>query len=441
MGKYLEQIGLLGLVILFLVAAPFRSAFAVEFTVNDTSDAADSNPGDSACSISIGASGNCTLRAAIQETNALPGADIINLPPGTYTLSIAGTGEDAAATSDLDIRDDLTIQSTGPSAAATTVVDGGGVDRVFDIDGFASSGGNAEVHFQDFTVQNGIIATEDAGGAGVRSSFARLFLTGMIVTDNHVNSSFSSSTGGGLDNEASVSAEIVRTTFRGNSAERGGAVFSNSPLSISHSTIDHNHARTAAGGISSYNKLDLTNTTISSNTADNNTGAIYSTYDPPTLLDTPLFRECTIVNNSAPTTGGISLGGNSELSLLNTIIANNSNGNCYFGNVAATLVNEDYNISSDTSCNLGGANDMENTDPRLGPLANNGGRTKTHLPTKDSPAIDAGFNLFTSGLETDQRGVTRPQNGRVDIGSVELESECSFFVIPAKNGKTTAFCL
>jgi len=66
-----------------------------------------------------------------------------------------------------------------------------------------------------------------------------------------------------------------------------------------------------------------------------------------------------------------------------------------------------------------------------------------YLPLKGSPVTDAGLpaNLIPPGMETDQRGIHRPQGKRADIGAVEVEEECSFFVIPAKNGKTTAFCL
>ena len=54
-----------------------------------------------------------------RDANALPGPDVINLPAGTYTLTIGGTGEDAAATGDLDITSELTISGAG---AGTTIV-------------------------------------------------------------------------------------------------------------------------------------------------------------------------------------------------------------------------------------------------------------------------------------------------------------------------------
>jgi hypothetical protein len=60
-----------------------------------------------------------SLRQVIQAANSNPGADTIVVPADTYTLTIAGTGEDAAATGDLDITDDLTVTGDG---AQTTLI-------------------------------------------------------------------------------------------------------------------------------------------------------------------------------------------------------------------------------------------------------------------------------------------------------------------------------
>ena len=63
-----------------------EASAASTFTVNSTVDSVDSNPGNGICA---DASGNCTLKAAIMEANALAGADTINLAPGAiYTLDI-----------------------------------------------------------------------------------------------------------------------------------------------------------------------------------------------------------------------------------------------------------------------------------------------------------------------------------------------------------------
>ncbi|MBA2447018.1 MAG: hypothetical protein H0V51_03230, partial [Chloroflexi bacterium] len=66
-------------------------------------------------------------REAVIAANNNSGADTINLQGGTYTLTIAGTGEDFAAMGDLDIRGNLTLNGNG------STVDGNDLDRVFHI--------------------------------------------------------------------------------------------------------------------------------------------------------------------------------------------------------------------------------------------------------------------------------------------------------------------
>jgi len=70
-----------------------------------------------------------TLRECIKKANESPG-QTITVPAGTYTLAIAGQGENAAATGDLDIAANMTLTGAG---ATSTIIDGGGIDRVFEI--------------------------------------------------------------------------------------------------------------------------------------------------------------------------------------------------------------------------------------------------------------------------------------------------------------------
>ena len=56
-------------------------------------------------------------------------------------------------------------------------------------------------------------------------------------------------------------------------------------------------------------------------------------------------------------------------------------------------------------------------DPKIGPLADNGGPTKTRALLSGSPAIDAASAAACPA--TDQRGVARPQGAGCDIGSFE----------------------
>ena len=61
--------------------------------------------------------------------------------------------------------------------------------------------------------------------------------------------------------------------------------------------------------------------------------------------------------------------------------------------------------------------DQPNTDPLLGPLADNGGPTLTHALGVGSPAIDSADAGACPA--TDQRGVARPQGAGCDVGSFE----------------------
>ena len=90
------------------LSAPAQAAV---FTVNSPADAVDANPGNGVCETASG-NGVCTLRAAIQEANALAGADTITLPPNSYLLNVV---------TELGITDSLTITGGG---APTTVIDG-----------------------------------------------------------------------------------------------------------------------------------------------------------------------------------------------------------------------------------------------------------------------------------------------------------------------------
>jgi MYXO-CTERM domain-containing protein len=77
-----------------------------------------------------------------------------------------------------------------------------------------------------------------------------------------------------------------------------------------------------------------------------------------------------------------------------------------------------HNLSSDTTCNLTQTTDKPGVDPMLGPLAANGGPTKTYAPLAKSPALNAGDG---TGLEAnDQRGAARIQFAVVDIGAIEV---------------------
>lgn len=71
--------------------------------------------------------------------------------------------------------------------------------------------------------------------------------------------------------------------------------------------------------------------------------------------------------------------------LQNTIVAYNGATNCNTG-----LTSNDYNLDSGNTCGFSALHDQPNTDPLLGPLADNGGDTLTHALLEASPAIKCG---------------------------------------------------
>jgi hypothetical protein len=87
----------------------------------------------------------------------------------------------------------------------------------------------------------------------------------------------------------------------------------------------------------------------------------------------------------------------------------------------AAVIDKGYNLESDDTCDFSAKGSINNGNAKLGPLANNGGPTKTLLPAKGSDAIDAipSANASCTTPADDQRGVSRPQGPACDIGAVE----------------------
>jgi hypothetical protein len=136
---------------------------------------------------------------------------------------------------------------------------------------------------------------------------------------------------------------------------------------------------------------------------------------------TAALTNVTIAYNTASAKAGIAIGMGSA-TLRNTIVANNTVGNCH--RYIGVITSSGYNLSSDTTCNsyFNQASDLNNTDPLLVPLAlNSPGTTKTHALLAGSPARDKIPSAGGCGasVTTDQRGVTRPQNSLCDIGAYE----------------------
>ena len=107
--------------------------------------------------------------------------------------------------------------------------------------------------------------------------------------------------------------------------------------------------------------------------------------------------------------------------VLDSSILSNNTGPTYLqdlGGASQTVVGS-HNLVESSQLQLP-LDTIENRDPLLGPLANNGGATKTRGLAPGSVAIDAGTN--THGLDDDQRGSGYPRTigTNTDIGAVEF---------------------
>jgi hypothetical protein len=188
-------------------------------------------------------------------------------------------------------------------------------------------------------------------------------------------------------------------------------------------------------------RLTVTNSTISANQTVSAGGGIYD--DGPSKL---VVTNCTITGNSASANIGNGVfAQTSQDSIRNSIIARNGIA-ITDPDVSGTFTSAGNNLigNSGSASGFGVAGDQIGNsasplDPRLGPLANNGGPTQTHALLADSTAIDAGNNCVLTNscspslglsLTTDQRGAgfNRAIDGNgdgsatVDIGAYEVQS-------------------
>ena len=281
----------------------------------------------------------------------------------------------------------------------------------------------------------------------------------------------SSYVGGAIDNGENLT--LTNVTISGNTSDSGGGIYNSGSLTLTDSSISGNVASNYGGGIYNDGSLTLINSTISGNTSFQG-GGIYNA-DSLTLINSTIsgntsnygggiyntgalsVTNTTISDNSAVSGGGIftitgGLNGGNPANLANTIVAGNT----------ATDLTADVNGAVTGSNNLigdgtgmtgltnndAGHNQVGNSgspiDPKLGPLADNGGPTQTMALLAGSPAIDAGDNDLARdangfSLITDQRGVgfSRIENGTVDIGTFEVESVATTTVVAASPNPST----
>lgn len=339
----------------------------------------------------------------------------------------------------IDIDKDLTISGAGRDI----VLDGNQATRILLIQW------GKTVTLEYMTLKNGL-----ASGGGWLSNGAAIYDNGAYLTLSHIIFDGNRATGIGADGGTIFhgdhgSLTVLNSIFNANSAERyGGAIYAQVNTSVTDSAFTNNTAYrggaylTSTGGITStFERVTMTgntaigpgNTTgvgggiylsggtlnIYNSTFSGNGSASYTSHGGAIRADyaTVTIKNSTIVNNLVDENygGGGLMINNSTLSYSNSILANNTAGDCRTDEGLTVTQNTNNLVEVSIGCGT----PYRNTDPNLGPLADNGGSTWTHALLPGSPAIDEGDDDVC--LAADQRGVARPQGAACDIGAYELD--------------------
>jgi hypothetical protein len=165
------------------------STRAAAFVVDDAGDAGDAFPGNGACD---DGAGNCTLRAAIEEANALAGADTVVFDIGGGTPTIVPTGALPAISEALTIDGGtggaIRVELNGASAgsAAGLLITGDGVAaRSLVINRFAETG--IRLESANNVIENCYVGTDAGGGSGDSGNAeGGILITGAAATGNTI---------------------------------------------------------------------------------------------------------------------------------------------------------------------------------------------------------------------------------------------------------------
>ncbi len=344
-----------------VTAALIAPASASAATINVTTEGDEFNANPGACSLREAiwsANHDLVLQAPGCTTGS--GADEIKIPSGVYNLAIPGAGEQGDATGDLDVTAPVTI---GRSGGGSAVVDGKGLDRVFEINTL----GGAPVTISGLTIQGGHAvgpanSTSAGTGGGILNSAGVLTVSGSTVANNAADSY-----GGGIETRQGASTNIVNATVSGNQALFDG------------------------GGVdTSGGTTTLLNVTVTGNIADLGQAGGVGHYGGTTTMRSTLIASNIDKGGQAP--------------------------NCFSSGGTLASLGQTL-IGSAVGCNYtASASDVAGVDAKLGPLAQNGGPTPTHALLAGSPALGKGAGC----AKTDQRGVPRTAGGACDIGAYEL---------------------
>lgn len=351
------------------------------FTVDRADDV---NPPATGCDDMV--ANDCSLRGAVINANATAGMHTITVPAGTYTLAIAGGGEEAAMTGDLDLTKSVTLQGAG---AASTIIQAGTtvplpspscpdcIDRVFHV---VSGGVTAE--FKDLTIRHG----REGSGGGIFNGGGTVKITNSTVSHNHSNLVSGGNGGAGIRNQGGT-VEITNSTVSGNGANlTGGGIYLNGgTLTISNSTLSGNSSGGAngqGGGIFinlNTSTVDITNSNLSANVGKKG-GAIHNNTGTVTITDSTLSSNSgedggAIHNSGTLTITGSTLSNNTVADDVGT--GNGSGGGIFNANPSSSVTITNCTLSNNLADDGGGIFNLGPATINNSTLSNNsaGGAT------------------------------------------------------------------
>lgn len=205
------------------------------------------------------------------------------------------------------------------------------------------------------------------------------------------------------DGIANTGTLTLNQTLVTNNGDHG--IFNNGMLTINHSTIDGN----VEDGIFNEDAVVISNSTISGNGDEGIKNGDSSTSVTLNFV-TIAFNSLGIDNTDG------------QLVVANSLIADNTRFDCFSVDVVELTVVGD-NLHTDGTC--AGIPQVSSANLALQALADNGGSTPTHALGITSDAIDAVTSCeFVGGgsVNTDQRGIARPQGSACDVGAYEDEA-------------------
>ena len=324
---------------------------------------------------------------------------------------------------------------------------GAGMDDTAILDGFTITGGRA----------NGNGDNRQGGGMFIKSASPEV--TACTFSENTADSvgggmyisvgspkvtacTFSKNTayyGGGMAISGG-SPEVTACTFSKNTADTtggGGGMYTiSSNPKVTGCTFESNSAYYGGGIYNANSPSKVTNCTFAGNSASPGGGGIYNTALNGDSSKFTIASNCTFVGNTAGT--GRSLYNDKNRTLLINCIfwGSGSNAKQLYDDDAGTSSFHTYNCITDLTGEH--HHDPVNDNPRLGPLKWNGGPTRTFSLATDSPAYNMGRDVGVTGyiyvVSEDQRGVSRPQGGKVDIGAYEYRADKKVLVVETEGG-------